>query len=233
MPKIAIIIPTYNEIKNIERLVKGVRKFLPKSYIYIIDDSHDSEIGQLLIKKKLKVEYLYRKKKGRGSAVLDGMKLAFRDKKFDLFIEMDADYSHNPNELLTKIKFFKKKKLDMLIASRYLEESKIINWSLSRKILSKLSNNLAKFLLRININDFTNGYRFYSRRSIKKIISNCGKIGDGFIILSEIIVTLNKHNYKISEHPTIFLNRQRGKSSVNLKLILQSLFGLIKLTFIK
>ena len=63
MPKIAIIIPTYNEIKNIERLVKGVRKFLPKSYIYIIDDSHDSEIGQLLIKKKLKVEYLYRKKK--------------------------------------------------------------------------------------------------------------------------------------------------------------------------
>ena len=233
MPKIAIIIPTYNEIKNIERLVKGVRKFLPKSYIYIIDDSHDSEIGQLLIKKKLKVEYLYRKKKGRGSAVLDGMKLAFRDKKFDLFIEMDADYSHNPNELLTKIKFFKKKKLDMLIASRYLEESKIINWSLSRKILSKLSNNLAKFLLRININDFTNGYRFYSRRSIKKIISNCGKIGDGFIILSEIIVILNKHNYKISEHPTIFLNRQRGKSSVNLKLILQSLFGLIKLTFIK
>jgi len=233
MPKIAIIIPTYNEIKNIERLVKGVRKFLPKSYIYIIDDSHDSEIGQLLIKKKLKVEYLYRKKKGRGSAVLDGMKLAFRDKKFDLFIEMDADYSHNPNELLSKIKFFKKKKLDMLIASRYLEESKIINWSLSRKILSKLSNNLAKFLLRININDFTNGYRFYSRRSIKKIISNCGKIGDGFIILSEIIVILNKHNYKISEHPTIFLNRQRGKSSVNLKLILQSLFGLIKLTFIK
>ena len=233
MPKIAIIIPTYNEIKNIERLIKGVRKFLPKSYIYIIDDSHDSEIGQLLIKKKLKVEYLYRKKKGRGSAVLDGMKLAFRDKKFDLFIEMDADYSHNPNELLTKIKFFKKKKLDMLIASRYLEESKIINWSLSRKILSKLSNNLAKFLLRININDFTNGYRFYSRRSIKKIISNCGKIGDGFIILSEIIVALNKHNYKISEHPTIFLNRQRGKSSVNLKLILQSLFGLIKLTFMK
>jgi len=233
MPKIAIIIPTYNEIKNIERLVKGVRKFLPKSYIYIIDDSHDSEIGQLLIKKKLKVEYLYRKKKGRGSAVLDGMKLAFRDKKFDLFIEMDADYSHNPNELLSKIKFFKRKKLDMLIASRYLEESKIINWSLSRKILSKLSNNLAKLLLRININDFTNGYRFYSRRSVKKIISNCGKIGDGFIILSEIIVILNKNNYKISEHPTTFSNRQRGKSSVNLKLILQSLFGLIKLTFIK
>ena len=233
MSKIAIIIPTYNEIKNIERLIKGVRKFLPKSYIYIIDDSHDSEIGQLLIKKKLKVEYLYRKKKGRGSAVLDGMKLAFRDKKFDLFIEMDADYSHNPNELLSKIKFFKKKKLDMLIASRYLEESKIINWSLSRKILSKLSNNLAKFLLRININDFTNGYRFYSRRSVKKIISNCGKIGYGFIILSEIIVILNKNNYKISEHPTTFLNRQRGKSSVNLKLILQSLFGLIKLTFMK
>lgn len=233
MSKIAIIIPTYNEITNIERLIKGIRKYLPKSYIYIVDDSNEAEIGQLLVKKKLKVKYLHRKKKGRGSAVLDGMNLAFRNKNFDFFIEMDADYSHNPKELLGKIKFLKEKKLDMLIASRYLEESKIINWSLSRKILSRLSNNLAKLLLRININDFTNGYRFYSRRSIKKIISNCGNIGDGFIILSEIIVILNKYNYKISEHPTTFLNRQRGKSSVNLKLILQSLFGLIKLTFIK
>ena len=161
------------------------------------------------------------------------MSLALKKKKTDIFIEMDADYSHNPAELRNKIRYFKKKKLDLLIASRYLKSSKIINWSLSRKILSKLSNFLARNLLNININDFTNGFRFYSKRSVKKIIARCGNIGDGFIILSEIIVVLNNNNFKIDEKSTIFFNRMRGQSSVNFKLIIESFIGIIKLFFIK
>jgi len=102
-----------------------------------------------------------------------------------------------------------------------------------RRIFSILSNMLARLFLKINIRDFTNGFRFYSIRSAKKIVKNCGNIGDGFIILSEIIVVINNNNFKIKEQSTTFINRKRGESSVNLRLILQSLFGLIKLTFIK
>ena len=88
-------------------------------------------------------------------------------------------------------------------------------------------------MLKIPISDFTNGYRIYSKRSVKKITKNCGKIGDDFIMLSEILVELYINNLKIREIESIFVNRRRGESSVNLKLILVSLIGLIKLYFNK
>ena len=161
------------------------------------------------------------------------MKKVLKDKRVKLIIEMDADFSHDPRELRNKIKYFKKKNLDMLIASRYLAKSKILNWTLSRRIFSTLSNILARFFLKIQITDFTNGFRFYSIRSAKIILKKCGNIGDGFIILSEIIVVIKNSNFKIEELSTTFVNRTRGESSVNLRLIIQSLLGLIKLTFIK
>ena len=142
---------------------------------------------------------------------------------------MDADFSHDPAELKRNINFFKKNSLDLLIASRYLRKSKIINWSISRKIISFLANFLARKILEIPISDFTNGYRIYSKRSVKKIIKNCGKIGDGFIVLSEVLLEIYRNNYKIDEIHSVFVNRQRGESPVNLSLILQSFFGLIKL----
>ncbi len=146
---------------------------------------------------------------------------------------MDADLSHSPSELKRNISYFYKNSLDLLIGSRYLLESKIINWPLSRRILSKLSNMLAKILLGVPVNDYTNGYRFYSRSAAKTIILKCNKTGGGFIILSEIILILWKKNYKISEIKSIFRNRVRGESSVNIKLVIESFFGLIKLYLLK
>ena len=142
---------------------------------------------------------------------------------------MDADFSHDPAELKRNINFFFNNSLDLLIGSRYLKKSKIINWSLSRRIFSFLANFSAKNLLQIPITDFTNGYRIYSRRSVKKIIKSCGKIGDGFIILSEILVELYLNNFKIDEIHSKFVNRVRGESSLNFKLILESFVGLIKI----
>ena len=142
---------------------------------------------------------------------------------------MDADLSHNPAELKRNINFFLNNSLDLLIGSRYLKKSKIINWSLTRRIFSFLANFSAKILLQIPITDFTNGYRIYSRRSVKKIIKSCGKIGDGFIILSEILVQLYLNNFKIDEIHSKFVNRVRGESSINFKLILESFVGLIKI----
>ena len=234
MNNIAIIIPTYNELENIENLILEILKKVPESTIFIVDDSKNRDIGDLIKNKKLKANYFHRENEsGRGSAVIYGLNKAIEENKYKFFIEMDADFSHNPDELIRNINFFIKEKLDLLIACRYLPESKIINWSMPRRVLSKLSNYLAKNLLDIPIKDFTNGFRIYSYQAVKKIVSSCGNIGDGFIILSEIIVVINNNSLKIGEIKTVFVNRERGKSSVNLKLIIASFYGIIKLAIIK
>ena len=226
---IAIIIPAYNESDNIKNLIKKIRQNI-KSQIIVVDDSNDNLTKNILKKIKTNIIYIKRNKKlGRGSAVLEGLKNALKKKEVEIFIEMDADLSHPPSELRRNIKFFNDKNLDLLIGSRYLERSQIINWPVSRRIFSKLANYLARFLLKIPCSDYTNGYRIYSRRAAKKIVKKCGKIGDGFIILSEILLVLFKNNFKIAEIKTKFVNRSRGESSANLKLIIASLIGLIKI----
>jgi len=227
--KISIIIPAYNESENISKLLKKIKLNI-KSQIIIVDDSNNNLTENILKNNKIKINYIKRHKKlGRGSAVLEGLKKALKNKKKNIFIEMDADLSHPPSELKRNLKFFERNKLDLLIGSRYLKESQIINWPISRKIFSKLANYLARFLLKIPCTDYTNGYRIYSRSAAKKIVQKCGKIGDGFIILSEILLVLYKNNFKIGEIKTKFVNRSRGESSANLKLIIASLVGLIKI----
>ena len=227
---IGIVIPTYNEENNIIKLIKLIRNKFKDSLIIIVDDSLHKETWHLIRKNKLKVNYIHRGKKlGRGSAVLFGLKKLLKNRKIKVFVEMDADFSHNPAELPRNINYFYKNSLDLLIGSRYLKKSKIINWSLSRRIFSIMANYLARNLLKIPISDLTNGYRIYSKKSAKKIIKNCGKIGDGFIMLSEILVEIYVNNLRIQEIKSIFINKKRGESSVNLNLILVSLFGLIKL----
>jgi dolichol-phosphate mannosyltransferase len=235
MRKINIIIPTYNEDKNILSLIKKIKKYVPEAKICIVDDSKKNNIGKILKKNAFyKVIYFHRKNmKGRGSAVIYGFKKLFNKNIDQIFIEMDADFSHRPSELKKNIRLFKKYKSDLLISSRYLKKSKILNWSMSRKILSKLSNILAKTILKVNISDYTNGFRIYSNNSINLIIKKCGRIGDGFIVLSEILMVINVNNLRINETHSIFINRVRGESSVNIKLIFQSLMGLLKLFVIK
>jgi dolichol-phosphate mannosyltransferase len=236
MIEVNIIIPTYNEQENIKKLVESIFKAVPKSKITIVDDSKHNKVGLALIKKfkKNKLKYIHRKNsRGRGSAVLHGLKSQISKNKKQIFIEMDADFSHNPLELKRNIKQFIKIRCDVLIASRYLSKSKILNWSMSRRIFSILSNFLAKMFLDIGVSDYTNGFRIYSKNSVKLILKNCGKIGDGFIVLSEILLIVYLNKLKINEIDTVFINRKRGESSVNLRLIFQSFFGLIKLYRIK
>ena len=236
MSEINIIIPTYNEEDNIIYLIKDIFKYVPKSIITIVDDSKNNLILSLIKKEnfKTKVKYFHRKNsRGRGSAVLFGFKKVIKNNVKQTFIEMDADFSHKPSELRKNIKKFNKNKNDLLIASRYLPKSKILNWSFSRRIFSKLSNILAKKILKINVSDYTNGFRIYSKEAINLIIKKCGKIGDGFIVLSEILLIIDLNNLKINEVSSTFINRKRGESSVNIKLIMQSLYGLIKLYFIR
>ena len=230
---ISIIIPTFKEKENIKNLINLIKSEIEISKIIIVDDSPSEEIKNE-ISNLSDVKYIYRGKKlGRGSAVIEGLNFSQKNFNSEIFIEMDADLSHDPKELKENLKLFKKNNCDLLIASRYLKESKIINWSIQRKIFSFLANLLAKFLLKIPITDYTNGYRIYSKNAVQHIRKNCGKIGDGFIILSEILVELYYNNFKINETSSKFVNRTRGESSVNLNEIIKSLIGLIKIYKLK
>jgi len=225
---IAIIVPTYKESDNIENLIFSILKFLKNPIIIIVDDSPNNEI-QEKIKRFDNIRYIYRGKKlGRGSAVIEGMKTLIKEEEINKIIEMDADLSHNPSEIENNLKIFEKNNLDLLISSRYLKDSRIINWGLQRRVFSSLANKLAKFVLKIPITDYTNGFRIYSKNSMKHIVENCGNIGGGFIILSEILVELYFNNFKVKEVHSIFKNRIRGESSVNLGVVMESFFGLFK-----
>ena len=230
---ISIIIPTYNEKDNIKNLIHAINLNLHIEKILIIDDSINNIIAEE-IKNFKNVEYIFRGKKlGRGSAILEGLKYSLQNYKNEIFIEMDADFSHDPKELIKNLKLFNLNKCDLLIASRYLKESAIVNWPYSRKILSFLANKLAKYLLKVPVTDYTNGYRIYSKPAVIHILKNCGNVGDGFIILSEILVELYYNNFKLMETYSKFINRIKGTSSVSLKEIINSLIGLIKIYKLK
>ena len=230
---IAIVIPAYNEKDNILKLVTEISKRLNESEIVIVDDSKEDKISELVRDFK-NIKYVFRGKKlGRGSAVLEGLDYLINNSQAEIFIEMDADYSHDPLELKKNLVLHKENNYDLLISSRYLKKSKIINWPISRRIFSFLANKLARFLLGVPISDYTNGYRFYSKNAVKHITQNCGKIGDGFIILSEILVELYFNGFKVGETESKFVNRVRGESSVNFAEILNSFIGLLKIFKLK
>ncbi len=232
---LAFIIPSYNESENIILLINKIRKFYPKSKIIIVDDSSPEEknkINKLLSKTdKRDIVYFPRKKKmGRGSAVIEGFKIALEDKKITHAFEMDADLSHNPEEAQEFISKLKKENSDLVVGSRYLSESKIIKWALWRVVMSKIINKFLSLLLSLNLSDYTNGYRLYSRRALEYLTKT--KIeSSGFIVLSETAYKLKKNNFKISEVPTTFVERQYGKSSYGNRELLTSLADILQIRF--
>ena len=230
MSDIGIVIPAYNEEKNIIKLIREIRKYI-NCYIVIVDDSENDNTEKVILRNSIyKLRYYKRNKKlGRGSAVIFGLKKLFRRKNIKYFIEMDSDFSHKPYELKRNLKILIENKLDLLIGSRYLKKSKIINWPLNRVIFSSIANIILEFLFKLKIKDYTNGYRFYSRRAINVLINKKKFVSEQFLILSEILIILNNRHFKIDEIESIFVNRIRGESSVNLGLILNSFFSMLKL----
>ena len=197
--------------------------------ILIIDDSTNNKIKDKIYLKK-DLQYFKRASKlGRGSAVLYGLKTLLKNEEINFFVEMNTDLADDPNELPRNIWYFLDNKLDLLVMSRYLKGSKIINWTIKRKLFSFLANKFAKSLLKVPVSDYTNGYRIYSRKAAAQVVKNCGKISFDFLVLSETLVELYIDNLRIGEIKTTFTNREKGESTMNLKLILDSFFGLLKL----
>ena len=233
--KIGVCIPTYNEKKNIISLIKEIKKIKQILICVVDDNSPDNTYKEVNKKFKSQINkniiLIKRKKKnGRGSAVWDGFKQLYK-KNVSLFIEMDSDFSHSVSDLKRGIKIFKKKqkKIDILLGSRY-PNGLIVNWPVQRRIFSKLANFLAKFLISKNINDYTNGFRFYSKSAACLILKKKPE-NKGYIYLMESLSIFISKKMVIDEFIITFKNRIRGKSNTNLNEIINSLLGIFSIAF--
>jgi dolichol-phosphate mannosyltransferase len=231
---VGVVVPAYKEADNIGNLVREILKYAPEARVVVVDDSPDLATKEAVEGLGLpNVTVTHREKKGgRGSAVIEGIRQLVA-KGCTQVVEMDADFSHPPSQIPELLREAPARGLDMLIGSRYLPHSEIVNWPLSRRIFSKCSNLLARVVLGVPIADYTNGYRVYSLPAAKLVAETCGQKGKGFISLSEILVNLHYRGFRVGEVPTIFVNRLRGESSVNFQEIKNALTGLFDIYFLK
>jgi dolichol-phosphate mannosyltransferase len=232
--RVGIVIPAYKEADNIASLIQEILKHVPSAAIVVVDDSPDLATEQAASRPGLgQVTVIHRGRKGgRGSAVLEGV-VRLLQQGCTQILEMDADFSHPPSQIPSLLKEAVDRRLGLLVASRYLPQSHIQNWPLSRRLFSRCSNMLARAALGVPIADYTNGFRVYSRPAAETIVVTCGKEGRGFIALSEILVNLHYRGYTIGETPTIFVNRARGESSVNYQEVRDALTGLIRIFLLR
>ena len=229
----AIVTPSYNESKNIAILLNRIEESLPGSKIIIVDDSSTKENGKIkiIVKNKKNVILISRlQKKGRGSAILDGFKVALEDKKIDYFFEMDSDLAHDPKEFIRFIDKVNKHPYDLVIGSRYKQGGKIIHIAFYRTIMSRAINIFLYFWLGIHISDHTSGFRLYKRKTVEYLLSINLK-SKGFITLSEIVYKLHKAGFSIAEVPITWNFREFGKSNVNYLELLNSLSFVVKMRF--
>lgn len=227
---IAVIIPCYNAKNTIIQTAENVLAVLPKAKIIIVDDNSPDRSAVLINKhfhNDKRIKLIIRKNKGgRGSAVLRGFQEGLKDRNAEFFIEMDADLCHDAKYIPIMIK--KCRTHNVVIASKYLKESKIYGLNLKRKIFSKFVNFYIKCMLQVPITDYTNGFRCYKRKSLERIDLNSFQ-SKGFIFLSEIIYKLHKKGASIGEIPFEFNFKEMNKSNFNFSEIKEAFITILKL----
>lgn len=225
---LGVAIPTYREHDNIAALLAAVAKAAPGARIVVVDDSPDSRTVEAALRGGLAEVVARGAKGGRGSAAREGLRRLL-EAGCDALVELDADFSHPPEQIPALVGEARERGLDLLIASRYLPASRIENWPAARLAFSKAANLAARCLLRVPVRDYTNGFRCYSRRAAQLIVDECGRRGEGFIALSESLVRLRRAGLSIGETPTVFVNRRRGESSLSAAEIAEAARGLLAL----
>lgn len=227
---VAVCVPTYNSGKTIIKLIYTILKQAPDATVFLIDDNSPDQTAKIVAQKFAKnqrVIILMRKAKGgRGSAVLYGFSQALKHKKFKYFVEMDSDLVHDPKFIPKLVE--QCKKYDVVIASRYLKESKNINWKLKRQIFSRTVSMYLRILLKIPIAEYTNGFRCYKREALKKV--DFKKIrSKGFFVLTELAYLLHSNGSEFFEIPFTFTLRELNKSNLNIKELKEAFFSSLRL----
>ena len=227
-----VIIPTYNERENIENIIRAVFGLEKVFHILIIEDG--SPDGTATIVKTLQQEFperlfmIERKGKlGLGTAYIAGFKWALQH-DYEYVFEMDADFSHNPNDLPRLYKACSKEGADVAIGSRYVSGVNVVNWPMGRVLMSYFASKYVRIVTGIPVHDTTAGFKCYRRQVLQTIDLDHIRF-KGYAFQIEMKFTAFKCGFQISEVPVIFINRELGTSKMNSSIFGEAVFGVIKL----
>ncbi len=234
MAEALVIIPTYNEIENVERIIRNVFSLQRDFHILIVDDNSPDGTGAKV--KELQTEYpenlflLEREGKlGLGTAYIAGFKWAL-ERSYNYIFEMDADFSHNPNDLIRLYNACAKGTSQVAIGSRYVTGVNVVNWPMGRVLLSWLASKYVRFITGMDIHDTTAGFICYKREVLEKInLDKIRFVGYAFQIEMKFKAYLLK--FKIKEIPVVFTDRTKGISKMSKGIISEAVFGVIKMKF--
>lgn len=230
-----VITPTYNEKDNIERIIRKVFSLPREFHMLIIEDN--SPDGTAAIVKRLMQEFpdkLFIKerqgKQGLGTAYLDGFRWGIAH-GYDYMIEMDADFSHNPDDLPRLYEACATGKGDVVVGSRYVDgKISVVNWPMGRLIMSYYASVYVRFITRMKVMDATAGFVCYSRKVFDKLkLDKVKFVGYAFQI--EMKYTATKLGFRIYEVPIIFTDRVLGESKMSMKIFKEAFFGVFSLRF--
>ncbi len=227
-----VIIPTYNEKENIEKILRFVMNLEKEFDVLVVEDN--SPDGTADIVKRLVKEFsgrifiLERKGKlGLGTAYIDGFKWAL-EKGYDYITEMDADFSHNPNDLVRLYNAIAKEGADVAVGSRYIKGVNVVNWPMGRVLMSYFASMYVRIVTGLDIMDTTAGFVCWSRKALETIdLDKVKFIGYAFQI--EMKYTAVKLGFNVTEVPIIFTDRTEGTSKMNKSIFREAIFGVMQL----
>ena len=221
--RILVSVATYNERENLPALISEIHKVLPEAHVLVIDDNSPDGTGRLVDERAAadsRVHVIHRSGKlGLGTAIVEGMRYAM-EHGYDLFINMDADFSHHPRYLPALLEGMDK--CDVMIGSRYIPGGGATGWPISRRVMSTGNNWLVRLLLRLPAKDCSGGYRCYRvpllrRTNLENLRSR------GYSFQQEVLYRCHRAGAKVGETPIVFEDRRAGTSKVNLREIVRSL----------
>lgn len=228
-PKILVVTPTYNEAENIPKLIPAVLRQAPNMHILIVDDGSPDGTGRIvkeIMATNPNVHLLERQgKQGLGTAYVAGFKYAIEN-GYDYVFEMDADFSHNPNDIpvfLSKMDTY-----DLVIGSRYINGVRILNWPMNRLLLSYSANVYTRIITGLPVTDATGGFKCYRIEALKAI--DLDKIrSNGYAFQIEMSFKVWKKGFRLLEIPIIFADRTSGASKMSKSIVYEAMFMLWKL----
>ncbi|WP_256010591.1 polyprenol monophosphomannose synthase [Desertivirga xinjiangensis] len=226
-----VIIPTYNEKENIEKIIRKVFSLTHSFHILIIDDG--SPDGTASIVKHLQGEFAGKLhieersgKLGLGTAYIHGFQWALQH-TYEFIFEMDADFSHNPEDLV-RLREACLADADVAIGSRYIKGVNVVNWPMDRVLMSYFASVYVRFITGINIQDATAGFKCYRRKVLSTI--NLNKIRFvGYAFQIEMKFTAIQHGFRVVEVPIIFTDRTEGTSKMSTKIFREAFLGVIQM----
>ena len=224
MPETLVIVPTYNEIESLERIVGRLRQSVPSADVLIVDDSSPDGTGDLadrLAAADGGIRVLHRAgKDGLGRAYLAGFARAI-DEGYTYAVEIDADGSHDPGELPAMIELAENG-ADLVIGSRWVEGGAVRNWPWLRQVISRAGNTYSRWVLRSRIRDITAGFRVY-RVSALEDLEPSEVSSQGYCFQVELAWRLEKSGHRIQEHPITFVERATGRSKMHVGIVVEAL----------